>query len=278
MVLVPQEMIEKMATKNENTSQKTGIKQQTEEFRDELNRLLKQDSITPEEAYNSYMQLFSKYLNLEKESNAPISVVFKPEMSSVNIKNDAMLEQNSANDQWLNEKLLLNVPKNKKATVRAMVEFIKENKVIETNKKGEIVVDRKPIRNSHILDLIHYLSRDKTKNIPPVGLSQFARALKMSNIPSEYIGNNSRRKLVFNSEEDNKEKSLDTSSVDDFASAQEVDSDDTLQFEDIKRRKELRKQESSRSRTKKRKQETSVKHKFDSKPKTSPLKYSIYDG
>lgn len=284
MVIVPQEVMEKLTNKNDNTTEKSGIKRQTDEFRTELDRILKKDSLTPEEAYKSYMQLFSKYINLEKESNSPPTVIFKPEILTEISETIITKPENTANDIWLNEKILLNIPKNKRPTARAMIEFIKDNQVVDTNKKGEIVIENNVTKNSHIIDLIHDFSRERNKKLLPVGFKEFAHALKKSNMPKEYVGNSIRRNMIFDSDSDSKTQLTKASSFDNFASAVEGDFDDTVVFHDAQstsRRKHSDEDSWTKLKKNKReplKREASKREIFSSKPRQTPLKYMCYDG
>ncbi|KAJ8050915.1 hypothetical protein HOLleu_04298 [Holothuria leucospilota] len=61
--------------------------------------------------------------------------------------------------------------------------------------RGELVVDDRTIKGSHIVDLVNDMMR-KRKSATPVGMDEFTKALARINTPRELIGNPDRWKEV----------------------------------------------------------------------------------
>jgi len=120
---------------------------------------------------------------------------------------------------WLNEKLISGIPKNKRQKAKSLIDFINDHSILGANEKGELIINGKTIKNSHIVDVVQDFVRDRNKQgavLPPAGVQQFAAALRAHNIPKEYIGNNIRKRLLFHSDEDKLTSISNKSSVGDF--------------------------------------------------------------
>uniref|UniRef100_A0A915K1D8 Uncharacterized protein n=1 Tax=Romanomermis culicivorax TaxID=13658 RepID=A0A915K1D8_ROMCU len=173
-------------------------------YRNELERILRDTKLSPEQQYKMYSQLFSQYFNLEQGNTKPQTVISKAaQETNGDVKNKDYTDQVSlASDREetshkrLNENLLNGLPKRKRPNAALSIEHILKNPIIDLNNDGEVVIDKMCIPGSHILDLVQDFSRKCIKGTPPKGVVPFAKALKRYNVPKESIRNPSRWAII----------------------------------------------------------------------------------
>lgn len=83
------------------------------------------------------------------------------------------------------EAILKAMPGNIKTKARGILNHLIKNN-FSWNSKGELIINQKPIENSHIIDLIK-ASLYPFKNFSPVGLRDFIDSLIATNIPPSFI-------------------------------------------------------------------------------------------
>lgn len=205
MVLVPEQAMNQMRQSEELG--KNGIEKQVLEFRKALYNVLNDDKLRPEEQMSIYSQLFSRYLHLDNDSKQPATVMFKPEITNSQQDSHVETEQKEdtifkvkdepivETDDWV-KNVFHHLPKIHKKKAELMVDFLKNSTNITVGEKGEVIIDNQKISNSHIVDLVHDVLRDRPKADPPNGLTSFVTALKKSNVPISYIGNPARLKMI----------------------------------------------------------------------------------
>jgi hypothetical protein len=159
--------------------------------------------------------LYSRYINLEDESKRPQPLVIQ-ETENLNVP---FLEPENV---WSDETLLKGLPKNKYKQGALLINHIKHNRYIKISKNGEISVDGRFIPNSHIVDLVHDFTRNRSKVELSTGSLQFATALKKQNIPKEYVGNSERWNLIFDS--DSPYKTVEPNHTESFKGSDKVES------------------------------------------------------
>jgi hypothetical protein len=179
---------------------KSPMENRMSEFKNEMLNILNKSEHdeSPETMYAIYQQLFSKYLNLN--DNKTHKIDFQQQTSDTkqfdfgteNIKNDV---------GWVDSVTKL-LPKNISKKGLLLAERIRNSDVITVNNKGEISVKNKIVPNSNIIDLITDFSKKSSALRVPMGAQQFARALKHINIPTSFIGNTARIKLINDNDSD----------------------------------------------------------------------------
>lgn len=207
MMLVPEQALNQI--KHSDELEKNGIDNQVVEFRKALHSVLNNVKLSPEEQMLVYSQLFSRYLHLYNDSKQPATVIFQPETSNFqqngptenenieysNTKVNIKEEPKQGNEEWI-KRIFHHLPKIHKKKAELMIDFLKTSSNIAVGEKGEIIIDNQKIPNSHIVDLVHDVLRDRPTSDPPIGIESFVRALKQSNIPVSYIGNPARVKMI----------------------------------------------------------------------------------
>lgn len=125
-----------------------------------------------------YNQILQRYKFLQTERNKPYKIDIEE------------ISHNTA----LNS-IMKGMPETKIPLAKLLTDFIMKQGNIQVEENGEISVNGSRIYNSNIIDLVHDLIRDRKNNPPPVGIETLAKALKLSNVPLEYIGNKNRYPL-----------------------------------------------------------------------------------
>lgn len=83
------------------------------------------------------------------------------------------------------EKLLLLLPPANRSRAERLLNFVEQSNSVDWNSNGNIVINKEPIHNTHICDIIHYITSQKKK--PPPGASLFIKNLP--NLPQSLISN-----------------------------------------------------------------------------------------
>lgn len=153
----------------------------------EMSEILNKNDIPMDVKLRQYNQALSRYTSLQHDKKEPYKLEIS-ESSPVSIEDKEILQ---------------GIPKNNVAAAKSLLAFVKKNDRIQIDEKGEVTVDGTHLRGSNIIDLIHDLARNRKARILPIGLPEFAQALKVSNVPLEYIVNKNRKEMILNREEEN---------------------------------------------------------------------------
>ena len=97
----------------------------------------------------------------------------------------------------MREEILNYIPKTLKIKASDLLDRISNAPGIAWNANGELIVNDKVIKGTHIVDLVGDLIRTR-KQDPPHGFSEFAEALRPLYLPSELIGNPQRFEYLRN--------------------------------------------------------------------------------
>lgn len=220
MVLVPQETLENV--RKQHNTENDGLSSQVDEFKMELDKVLQNAKLPADELFKIYTQLFARYSNLDMANKQPMKVLLQKS------END-LSEEVVKHDQFIWPITVLDgLPKNKRNQAASLIDEIKNNPRIKIDKIGEIIIDGTVIPNSHIIDLIHDFTRQRKSAKPAVGSDVFAKVLKDSNVPREYIGNIDRFNILKSATKYKQEESpkasfkVDTDAEDGWFDAQSV--------------------------------------------------------
>lgn len=144
----------------------------------EMTSIINNPNIALDLKLQKYNQVLQRYKFLQTERNKPYSI----EIEEHNPKLDF-------------EVILRGIPEKKIPIAKLLTDFISKQDNIHIEDTGEITVDGQRIRNSNIIDLVHDLVRDRKTHTGPVGIQSLTHALKVANVPLEYIGNKNRLDL-----------------------------------------------------------------------------------
>lgn len=164
-------------------SQQTPLMTQISSLDDEMQKILKDLSLTPDVKFKLYNQVLHKYSTLMQEQNKPIQVEIKETKPAVT-KNEYVLE-----------KVKKNLPKGKLDAGTRLANFLTNSNSISWNDKNELVIDGTLIPHSNIESILNYASRDVRRD-PPRGWDTFLRWLADENVPKSAIGNRKGRQQI----------------------------------------------------------------------------------
>lgn len=193
MLLVPENTVRDSVPE----TRKTGIENQVTEFRKALLNILSDVTITPETQMQLYSQLFNRYTKLDRESKEPPTVIVQseePKRDTVAMEN-AGGDENLNHNKWEND-IFHSIPKIFKKKAEMLVNVLKDSSNFSVNPQGEIIINNQRLPNTHIVDLVNDVIRDRPSHEAPQGQQEFLQFLKNLNIPKEYIGNKNRKKQI----------------------------------------------------------------------------------
>jgi hypothetical protein len=138
-----------------------------------------------------------RYKSLVKKSGPPLST---PDATYTDTSPDVTYAEDDEGepetDHGLRDEVIVGaMPKNYKNKARALLEHIRSSSDIRWNGKGELI-NEKGTEGSHITDLIKDLSRPDYDGPAPEGADSFYEALARENIPSCFMNNVHRKKIV----------------------------------------------------------------------------------
>ena len=165
-----------------------GLSTSIENLDRDMNSILHDDGEDVYTKAKTYQQTLHRYLNLaDRYRDKPLG---KIEMSNNNIVKG--LARDTLNDpvRDLKSKILETIPKKLQPKASSLIEHLKDLPGIKWDQKLQLVVGDKTIEGSNAVDLIHDLIRNR--KTAPHGWEDLATALKRTNIPREFIGNQSR--------------------------------------------------------------------------------------
>lgn len=194
MMLVPEHSL----TANVgNEAKNNGIDQQVTEFRRTLLDILSDGSLTPEMQMQQYYQLFHRYSKLDKESKEPATLIIKQSenQESKHEISNVTTDKPEIKNKWV-EQVFKNLPRVHKRKAEGLVDFLKNADEFTVNNQGEISINNERLPNTHIVDLIHDVIRDRPAHEAPHGHETFIKMLKRLNVPNEFIGNKNRKRQI----------------------------------------------------------------------------------
>ena len=101
---------------------------------------------------------------------------------------DQHITTDKAEQGLIIERIVDTLPVNGRKKGLVLLQLLKP--YLAWNQLGEILIDKTPIRHSHISDLIKFtVVRHFNKHKPPIGFDQFAQILEQHNIPQSLIVN-----------------------------------------------------------------------------------------
>ena len=93
-----------------------------------------------------------------------------------------------SNDIWRDKTVVAAPPRTKKIT-EGLLDHIKSSNRMHWDNDGRLVIDGMSIPGTNILDLVHSMTRKRTKATIPVGSDQFLKVLNEINTPRELLPN-----------------------------------------------------------------------------------------
>lgn len=135
-----------------------------------------------------YSQSLQRYLNLADQYRQRV-------LGKVDVKEPTSVTESPTqieSEDPLEVVLSKTIPKRLKPKADLLIDHFKKTPEISWDEKKQLIINKKTIRNSNVVDLVNDLVRVRKASTPPTGWKELSNVLKRSNIPRELIGNTAR--------------------------------------------------------------------------------------
>jgi len=194
MIMMPEQALSQI---NHVQQKKDGIEGQVFEFKTALQKILSDDSLTPETQMQLYNQLFTRYLKLDTDLKAPTTVIIhKDNHESEKEKEDNVINHNQLFQEKWKDAIFQKMPKVHKDKARELIDFLNKSKQVRILDSGEVSIKDTLLPKSNIVNLVHDIVRDRPKVPGPLGYKNFLMFLKDLNVPKDLVGNPSRWNMI----------------------------------------------------------------------------------
>lgn len=151
-------------------SAEKGISKQVNDVEAELERVLNNKWINPEQRLAQYSQLLRRYIMMDEELRQPMTIHLKEPIKAQSPSGEP------AAREWSNEEVLKGILKNKRGQAEMLMHYIRQNDRITWNDRGKVKVDGQLVLGSHLIDLVHDFTRDRRTREAATGHVQLAKA------------------------------------------------------------------------------------------------------
>lgn len=195
MVLVPEAMLLELKGK----LPKSPEFQATIGLGHQLDHIQGREDLNPEEKVALYGHQLHRYRNYlqqardqgkERTFTTPLP---RAEKDKVAVEDDGAAADVAADpsSSELEEQVIKSVSKQMQKRAGLLLDHLKKTKVLKWNSDGEISYRGKRIPQSNIVDLVTNTMRTKSRRAfrSPIGIDEFAQALKETNVPTDYLQN-----------------------------------------------------------------------------------------
>ncbi|XP_054259379.1 probable basic-leucine zipper transcription factor D [Macrosteles quadrilineatus] len=209
MVVVPQELIERLRNSGDNNNNNNNnnknnnndnIKSSSNRFGDdrgnsidnEMHRILTDKTLSDYEKWKQYQQVLQRFLHFASVNRQPISIPIIETSTSSSSSAASLLQAASASSPppGTVEEIVDTFSKTYKPDVRNLLRFIvREGSVINWDKDFAVYVRNEKIPDSNIVDILHCIVRVRMVDYMPAGWYEVMNALRDMNVPKEYINN-----------------------------------------------------------------------------------------
>lgn len=202
MVLVPEHTLERLQ-KRQNVSTPP-LTARLNGLDHDIQDVLDDNQLTKDEKVRQYSQALQNYLTYyNQRKDQPINVKIQPpkKKSNEDTAQEAQSEQESTEPlpPSIEREIIQALPRTLKDRGKMLLEKIKENPdVMKWDERGQLVFEGKPLKGSHIIDLIKDSLRTSKKSTPPLGYDWFTRGLAKMNAPDHLVVNKQRKSTLRN--------------------------------------------------------------------------------
>lgn len=156
-----------------------------------IHDLLEDSNLVDDSKVKLLSQLLSRYKRLTHAPKEPVPVTVVPKKTDISpfTETDIDLPQQEVPaSKTVDELILLSVPQLYQKYVPHILQMLKSHRY-EWDDQGQLIINNLPILNTHIVDLMSYLMRNRKSTIAPEGFMEFWEGIKKANVPKEWIGN-----------------------------------------------------------------------------------------
>lgn len=187
MVLVPHDM---MQQRNETPP----IRVQMSNLDTEMRKILENSHLPTDAKLTEYNQILHHFRKLQEEQQQPHKIEIIEKQAKSEDNEEKQKTENSTHEE--DKTILMGLPHKNRKNAELLLHYVRKNPHLKFNERGEMLVDGKRFVGSHLVDLIHYFSRDRPTKTTVEGAEAFANALRKENVPKESIANKHGRELL----------------------------------------------------------------------------------
>ena len=182
MVMVPQDIYSNLISKQEQTY--SPLVGQLSNLDQELTSIMGNPNLSTDAKYNLYQQTFTRFQHL-KNRQFP-----QPEMTIAQGNAVPLMAPVKNEFPAAPQDLLDGLPKTVRGKGRLLLNHLKNNQDIQWLPNGQLIgKDGQAIVGSNLIDLVHYVTRNRPNAKPPSGAQEFLKMLQQSHVPKEALNN-----------------------------------------------------------------------------------------
>lgn len=180
--MVPQDTYSSLLSQQKQTY--SPVVEQMSNLDQDLQMVLSNSNLLPEQKYHQYQQIFGRYQQLRNEYFQPAKTYLPTMETDMQTGPDLPTEKFPVDER----RLLESLPKTVRRKGKILMDHMKDHsQSFNWLDSGEMVVDGKPIPGSNITDLVHHVTRNRPTAQPPAGMEEFHSLLERTNAPKEAI-------------------------------------------------------------------------------------------
>ena len=188
MVLVPHGMMQQQ--RNETLP----IRVQMSNLDIEMRKVLENSHLPTDAKLAEYNQILHHFRKLQEEQQQPHKIEMIEKQAKSEDNEEKQKTEKSPHDE--DKTILMGLPHKNRKNAELLLQYVRKNPHLKFNERGEMLVDGKRFVGPHLVDLIHYFSRDRPTKTTVKGAEAFANALYKENVPKESIANKKGNELL----------------------------------------------------------------------------------
>lgn len=174
LYLVPEDVIQTWKSEQRSQQVDKPIENTLGQLDRNMQSVLKNDTMSDYDKEQLYTQKLGTYVTMRDQRTPPMQQQ-QPLVSD--------------NDRKLPDDILASVPKMYRTKADAFLKYIQSDKDISWDSNGQLILNKKIIPKSHLVDLMHDALRLRKKVKRAKGWRELSRHLRHKNIPREILGN-----------------------------------------------------------------------------------------
>ena len=196
MVLVPEQTLEGLQQREKIKT--TPLTSRLNLIDHQMDELISNPGLSDQEKVKMYSQKLQNYLNYyDQRKDAPLKVKLessekpKSKDSETELQTEKGVEEKV--DDSVEKDIIRALPKTLKTRGQLLIDKIRQHpEIIKWDKRGQMIVEDRPLLGSHIGDLVGDFLRER-KGVDPLGWQMFAKGLAKMNAPEDLVRNERRR-------------------------------------------------------------------------------------
>ena len=196
MVLVPQDFVSQQ--EQHQIVRTNPLVKRLSELDLEMNKILSLKDFSDDEKLKLYNQVLQRYLEFDtqRKEKHPIPVKVIPDVKANKMQDIEAKPSSTQKQTTIESEIIESVPKVSRNKAKLLVNKLRQNQdIVYWNDRGELLYDGKPVSGTNIVDLVRDVMGQR-KNFQPKHGKLFSKGLARINTPSDWIGNENRKRSL----------------------------------------------------------------------------------